>query len=216
MAAWINSPPHRENLEFPSFRAIGVGVAADPSGRLYWVQDFGSVVVAAGTTPPPPAAPPAPSPTPPATPPPPLVPPPAPVVPPAVVVSPPAPAPPAVASAATGPAPVAAALTPQRAEQTQHRLRGPRLLAAKPHAGDPYRARLSFGRVPVATAALSLHCHARIAGRLLRGTGEIAGHVATCTWRIPARAGGKRLLVRVKVSGRHGVSLVRSARLLVA
>ncbi len=69
MTAWINSPPHRENLEFPSFRAIGVGVAADASGQLYWVQDFGSVVVAAGTTPPPAPAPPAPPP--PVTPPPP-------------------------------------------------------------------------------------------------------------------------------------------------
>jgi hypothetical protein len=49
----------------------------------------------------------------------------------------------------------------------------------------------------------------------MHGAGAIAGHVATCTWRIPARARGRRLVVRVKVSGRHGVSLVRSARLLV-
>jgi uncharacterized protein YkwD len=34
MAAWIASPPHRANLELPSFRAIGVGVAADASGQL--------------------------------------------------------------------------------------------------------------------------------------------------------------------------------------
>jgi uncharacterized protein YkwD len=222
MTAWINSPPHRENLEFPSFRAIGVGVAADPSGQLYWVQDFGSVVVAAGTAPPPapaPPAPPAPPPPPPVTPPPPLVPPPAPVVPPAVVVSPPAPALSAVTPAAPEPAPAAAAITPQSAEapaRKLHKLHRVRLRAAKPHAGDPYRVRMSFGRVPVATAALSVHCRARLAGLRLRGAGEIAGHIATCTWRIPAKASGRRLVVHVKVSGRHGVSLVRSARLLVA
>jgi uncharacterized protein YkwD len=221
MAAWINSPPHRENLEFPSFRAIGVGVAADPSGQLYWVQDFGSVVVAAGTTPPPPAAPPvtpAPPPTPPVTPAPPLVPPPAPVVPPAVIVSPALPDPPALTPAVTEPALAAAAIAPQSAgapAKKLHKLRRARLRAAKPHAGDSYRARMSFGRVPVATAALSVHCSARLAGRRLQGTGGIAGHVATCTWRIPVKARGRRLIVHVKVSGRHGVSLVRSARLLV-
>jgi uncharacterized protein YkwD len=216
MAAWINSPPHRENLEFPSFRAIGVGVAADAAGQLYWVQDFGSVVVAAATTPPPAPAPPAPPP--PVTPPPPLPPPPVPVVPPAVVVSPPAPAPAAVTPAAVEPL-AAAALTPQDADapaRKLHKLRRTRLLAARPHAGDRYRVRMAFGRVKVATAALSVRCRARVAGVRLRGRGEIAGHVATCTWRIPAKARGRRLAVRVKVSGRHGISLVRGARLLVA
>ena len=49
----------------------------------------------------------------------------------------------------------------------------------------------------------------------LQGAGEIAGHVATCTWTIPANAAGERLAVTVKVSGRHGVSLVRHAKLTV-
>jgi hypothetical protein len=118
--------------------------------------------------------------------------------------------------------PLAAALAPQSAEAPArklhklHKLRRARLLAAKPHAGDRYRVRMAFGRVAVATAALSVRCRARVAGARLRGRGAIVGHVATCTWRIPVTAGGRRLAVRVKVSGRHGISLVRSARLLVA
>jgi len=59
MAAWIASPPHQQNLADPSFQAIGVGAAADSAGHIYWVQDFGSVIVSAGPTPPsPPPAPP--------------------------------------------------------------------------------------------------------------------------------------------------------------
>ena len=89
------------------------------------------------------------------------------------------------------------------------------LKVAKPHAGDAYKARMSFGRVPVATSALGVGCRARLSGKALSGDGEIAGHVATCTWKIPADAKGERLVVTVKVSGRHGVSLVRRARLIV-
>ncbi len=87
--------------------------------------------------------------------------------------------------------------------------------AAKPHAGEVYAVRMSFGRVPVATDALSVHCRARLSGGLLKGSGDIAGHVATCTWKIPGGARGEHLRVSVKVSGRHGVSLVRHARLIV-
>ena len=42
MTAWINSSGHRQNIENPSFRSIGVGAAADAGGRIYWVQDFAS------------------------------------------------------------------------------------------------------------------------------------------------------------------------------
>ena len=223
MAAWIASPPHQQNLSDPSFQAIGVGVAADSSGAVYWVQDFGSVVLSGGTTPPsPPPAPPSPPPAPPA--PPPVSPPPAPVTPPAPVVPPAAVTPPAatpspVTAAVTDAAPqIGGAITPQSATGTakrSHATRLTRLAAAKPHAGSPYSVRLSFGRVPVSTAALALHCTARLSGKVITGAGDIAGHVATCSWRIPAGTRGERLVVRVKVSGRHGVSLVRSARLLV-
>jgi uncharacterized protein YkwD len=38
--AWMNSPGHRANILSESFTAIGVGVAEDANGRLYWVQMF--------------------------------------------------------------------------------------------------------------------------------------------------------------------------------
>ena len=50
MDAWVASVPHRTNLDNASYGAIGVGAAADSAGRIYWVQDFGSVVVAARGT----------------------------------------------------------------------------------------------------------------------------------------------------------------------
>ena len=96
-----------------------------------------------------------------------------------------------------------------------HKLRRTRLAVAKPHAGTVYAARLSFGRVPVATSALEVRCHAKLSGTSLKGAGEIVGHAATCKWSIPASARGKHLRITVKISGRHGVSLVRSARLIV-
>ena len=85
----------------------------------------------------------------------------------------------------------------------------------KPQAGSAYTVRMSFGRVPVATSALAVRCRAKLPGKRMRGSGEIAGHTATCTWSIPAGASGKHLVVRVKVSGRHGVTLVRRAHLIV-
>ncbi len=85
----------------------------------------------------------------------------------------------------------------------------------KPHAGEAYAVRMAFGRVPVATSALSVGCRARLSGKILDGSGDIAGHVATCKWKIPAGARGEHLRVTVKVTGHHGVSLVRHARLIV-
>ena len=86
---------------------------------------------------------------------------------------------------------------------------------AKPRAGKPYAVLMSFGRVPVATSALNVGCRARLSGKLLKGSGDISGHVATCTWKIPADARGEHFTVTIKVSGRHGVSLVRHAKLIV-
>jgi uncharacterized protein YkwD len=42
MNGWLTSPGHRANIENASYRAIGVGVAANGSGTLFWVQNFGS------------------------------------------------------------------------------------------------------------------------------------------------------------------------------
>ena len=40
MIAWMNSPGHRANILSPSYWEIGVGLAKDSSGRLYWTQEF--------------------------------------------------------------------------------------------------------------------------------------------------------------------------------
>lgn len=42
MNAWLNSPGHKSNIENPSWRAMGNGVASDANGRLYWTQNFGT------------------------------------------------------------------------------------------------------------------------------------------------------------------------------
>jgi hypothetical protein len=48
--AWLNSPGHRDNIEDPSYRVIGVGAAVNSDGRAYWAQVFGTRVVAGDTT----------------------------------------------------------------------------------------------------------------------------------------------------------------------
>ncbi len=40
MKGWMNSPGHRANILRSSFTQIGVGVAKNSSGRLYWTQQF--------------------------------------------------------------------------------------------------------------------------------------------------------------------------------
>ena len=41
MQGWLTSAGHRANIENPSSRAIGIGVASDSIGRLFWTQAFG-------------------------------------------------------------------------------------------------------------------------------------------------------------------------------
>ena len=38
--AWMDSPGHRENIMNADFGRLGVGVAMDSNGRLYWSQNF--------------------------------------------------------------------------------------------------------------------------------------------------------------------------------
>jgi hypothetical protein len=109
--------------------------------------------------------------------------------------------------------PVSKAVTIRDARR--HKARSTRLVVAKPHAGEDYAVRMAFGPVRVATENLAVRCRAKLAGKRMRGKGEIADHVATCTWAIPAGADGKRLKVTVKVTGRHGISLVRHAKMIV-
>jgi uncharacterized protein YkwD len=54
MTAWLNSSGHRANIENPSYRAIGIGVARNSSGTYYWTQDFGTLADGGTTQPPPP------------------------------------------------------------------------------------------------------------------------------------------------------------------
>ena len=40
MKYWMNSPGHRANILSSSYNQIGVGVARDQNGNLYWTQLF--------------------------------------------------------------------------------------------------------------------------------------------------------------------------------
>ena len=40
VTGWMNSPGHRENILNEEFGHLGVGVALDSNGRLYWSQNF--------------------------------------------------------------------------------------------------------------------------------------------------------------------------------
>lgn len=40
MTAWMNSPGHRANILSPSYTEIGVGLARNKNGVLYWTQMF--------------------------------------------------------------------------------------------------------------------------------------------------------------------------------
>ena len=59
MSGWLNSSGHRANIENPSFRSIGVGVARNAAGTYYWTQEFGTLAGSTTQPPPPPPPPPA-------------------------------------------------------------------------------------------------------------------------------------------------------------
>src|SRR5205807_320948 len=42
VAGWMNSPMHRENILNEKFREIGVGIARDKDGNVYYTQVFGT------------------------------------------------------------------------------------------------------------------------------------------------------------------------------
>ena len=48
VAGWLDSPGHRRNIETRAFTTVGIGVAASPTGRLYWTTDFGTAVATLG------------------------------------------------------------------------------------------------------------------------------------------------------------------------
>jgi hypothetical protein len=51
MKAWLGNAVHRVEIESPRWNLIGIGVAANASGVLYWTQDFGATSPAAGPAP---------------------------------------------------------------------------------------------------------------------------------------------------------------------
>ena len=211
MAAWIASPgaqgEHREpdvpldrrrRRRRPVRHLLGAGLRR-------WRER--------GRSPPPPPPAPPPAPPPPAAPP---APPAAPPAPPASPPKPPSaagspsgtgsPSPeerPPASTGGTQRSPRSAVPSPRRQAaqgvhaDRRHKPRRTRLAVTKPHAGEDYAVHMSFGSVRVATASLAITCRAPPCGPALKGAGAIAGHVATCTWAIPAGADGKRL-------ARHG------------
>ena len=40
MYAWLNSPPHKENILDPVYNTVGVGLAQDNQGNNHWTQLF--------------------------------------------------------------------------------------------------------------------------------------------------------------------------------
>ncbi|MCB2293129.1 CAP domain-containing protein [Clostridium algoriphilum] len=40
MSSWMNSPGHKANILSKDFTEIGVGIAKDKSGAIYWTQEF--------------------------------------------------------------------------------------------------------------------------------------------------------------------------------
>jgi uncharacterized protein YkwD/chitodextrinase len=54
MTGWLNSAGHKANIENPTYRVIGVGVAGS---IIYWAQDFGTTDDSGSVTPPPPPPP---------------------------------------------------------------------------------------------------------------------------------------------------------------
>lgn len=41
IAAWMNSPTHRENVLYPDFEKIAISVYVADDGTYYWAQEFG-------------------------------------------------------------------------------------------------------------------------------------------------------------------------------
>jgi uncharacterized protein YkwD len=39
---WMDSPPHRENILNGNFQEIGIGIAKDKAGKVYYTQVFGT------------------------------------------------------------------------------------------------------------------------------------------------------------------------------
>ena len=210
MAGWLGSAGHRANIENPSFTVVGIGAAADASGAVYWVQDFGT---AGGSGPPPGTTTTATTTT--AT----------------TTTSTTTAAPPATTSSqttttapgtggaapptTTAAKPAAPAPAQRAAARTRRTLPVGRLVAAgrRPHAGRPFTARLQLGFAPRTRGGVG--CRASIRGRTLRVVVNVARRGgAVCRWRVPAGTRGRVLFATVGIRA-EGAKARRSLRLRV-
>ena len=90
------------------------------------------------------------------------------------------------------------------------------LKAFLPHAGKPYAVRMAFGpRARRDRRRSHVRCRARVAGKRLKSSGRHRRSRRDVQLEAPGGARGERLKMTVKISGRHGVSLVRRANLIV-
>lgn len=64
MRGWLDSPGHRQNIERPGYRSIGVGAVAGAGGRINWTQIFSTDASIVDGGAPSPPVPPAPTPAP--------------------------------------------------------------------------------------------------------------------------------------------------------
>ena len=39
--AWMNSPTHKENILYPEFKKLAIGIYQDDDGTNYWAQEYG-------------------------------------------------------------------------------------------------------------------------------------------------------------------------------
>ena len=41
LQAWMQSPTHKENILWPTFKSIGISIYVSDNGTYYWAQEFG-------------------------------------------------------------------------------------------------------------------------------------------------------------------------------
>ncbi len=189
MGGWLGSSGHRANIENGSFTTIGVGVATNGGGTLYWTQNFGDDAASSPTPPPPPASPP-PPPASPAPPPPPASPTPPPATP-------------------TPPPPGA---TPPREAGAVGALG---VKAGAPRVGRRFDAAVAFVWLDSGKrlTAGDVRCYADISGKRMRVVvNTYRDGMARCAWRVPAGAAGKKLTGVIALQLGSTAALRRFAR----
>jgi uncharacterized protein YkwD len=209
MTGWLNSSGHRQNIEDPVYTVIGIGVAPDGQGRLYWTQNFGSVNDS-GTTPPPPTPPPSPPTPPPSPPTPPPAPPPAPA--PAPPPS-PSPAPSPSPSPAPSPAPAPA---PSPSPPPIPPAAPPAPNAALPPAVPPAAPAEARAPSELAAGAEREAVALKVTGFAVKARNVRAGRILPAAFRAANLAGLKRSLLELRCRARIDGRLLHVVRARLA